>query len=41
MNILGRSVHTIQKNREALAIANEETSLEVNQWWHRRSLVYS
>jgi len=30
VNILGRSVHTIKKNTEALVIASKETGLEVN-----------
>jgi hypothetical protein len=29
-NILGRSVHNIKKNTEALVIASKETGLEVN-----------
>jgi len=29
-NILGRSVHTIQENPEALVVASKEISLEVN-----------
>jgi hypothetical protein len=29
-NILGRSVHTIKKNTEALVIASKENGLEVN-----------
>jgi hypothetical protein len=29
-NILGRSIHTIEKNTEALVIASKETGLEVN-----------
>jgi hypothetical protein len=29
-NILGRRVHTINKNKEALIIANKEIGLEVN-----------
>ena len=29
-NILGRSVHTIKKNTEALVIASKEIGLEVN-----------
>ena len=29
-NILGRSVHTIKKNTEALVIASKKTGLEVN-----------
>jgi len=28
VNILGRSVHTIKKNREALVVANKEISLK-------------
>ena len=30
VNILGRSVHTIKKNTEALVAASEEIGLEVN-----------
>ena len=30
VNILGGSVHTIQKNTEALVVARRETGLEVN-----------
>jgi hypothetical protein len=30
VNILGRSVHTIMKNAEALVVAGKETELEVN-----------
>ena len=30
VNILGRSVHTIKKNTEALANASKETDLQVN-----------
>jgi len=29
-NILGRSVHTVKKNTEALVIASKEIGLEVN-----------
>jgi len=29
-NILGRSVHTIKKNTEALVIASKKTGLEIN-----------
>jgi len=30
VNILGRSVHTVEKNTEDLVVANKETELEVN-----------
>jgi len=30
INILGRSIHTIKKNAEALVVASKETGLEVN-----------
>jgi hypothetical protein len=30
VNILGRSVHTIEKNTEALVVASKEIGLEVN-----------
>ena len=30
VHILGRSIHTIKKNAEALAVARKETALEVN-----------
>jgi len=30
VNILGRSIHTINKNREALLVASKETGVEVN-----------
>ena len=30
VNILGRSVHTIKKNAEALVIASKETELNMN-----------
>jgi len=30
VNILGRSVHTIKKNTEALVVASKETELQVN-----------
>jgi hypothetical protein len=30
VNILGGSVHNIQENAEALAVASKETGLEVN-----------
>ena len=30
VNMLGGSVHTVQKNREALVAAGKETGLEVN-----------
>jgi hypothetical protein len=30
VNILGRSVHTIKKNTEALVVASKETCLEEN-----------
>ena len=30
INILGRSVHTIKKNAEALAVASKESGIEVN-----------
>jgi hypothetical protein len=30
VNILSRSVHTVQKNTEALVVASKETRLEVN-----------
>ena len=29
-NVLGRSVHILKKNKEALVIANKEIGLEVN-----------
>ena len=32
VNILGRSVHTIKKNTEALVIASKENGLEVNAY---------
>ena len=30
VNILGGSVHTVEKNAEALVVASKETGLEVN-----------
>jgi hypothetical protein len=30
VNVLSRSVHTIKKNTDALAVANKETGLEEN-----------
>jgi hypothetical protein len=30
INILGWSVHTVEKNTDALVVSNEETGLEVN-----------
>ena len=30
VNILGRSVHTIKKNAEALVVASKETELNMN-----------
>jgi hypothetical protein len=30
VNILGGSVHTVEKNKEALVVASKETGLEVN-----------
>ena len=30
VNILGRSIHIIKKNAEALVVANKENGLEVN-----------
>ena len=30
VNILGRSIHTVKENAEALVIATKETGLEVN-----------
>jgi len=30
VNILGRSIHTIRKNTEALVVASKETGLQVN-----------
>jgi len=30
INILGRSIHTIKKNTEALVVASKETGLQVN-----------
>ena len=30
VNILGRSVHTVKENAEALVVATNETGLEVN-----------
>jgi len=30
VNILGRSLHTVRKNTEALAVASKEIRLEVN-----------
>jgi len=30
VNILGRSIHTIEKNAEALVVASKETGIEVN-----------
>jgi hypothetical protein len=30
VNILGRSIHAVQKNTEALVVANKEIGLEVN-----------
>ena len=30
VNILGRSIHTVKENAEALVVATKETGLEVN-----------
>jgi hypothetical protein len=30
VNVLGRSVHTIKKNKEALTVASKEIELEIN-----------
>jgi len=30
MHLLGRSVHTVNENGEALAVASKETGLEIN-----------
>jgi hypothetical protein len=30
VNIMGRSIHTVKKNKEALVVTTKETGLEVN-----------
>jgi len=40
INILGRSVHTIKENAEALVVASKEIGLEVNAD-HTKSVVMS
>jgi hypothetical protein len=30
VNVLGRSIHTIKKKKEALIVASEENELEIN-----------